>query len=75
MPDNKIRIVNQTMEYANGTLTLPGNIAVGNLSLTFGSLTATSANVGALSALPILPAGYLVFNLTGNNILIPYYKP
>lgn len=40
-----------------------------------GQTTASSATIGAASALPGLPAGYLEATVNGSSVKIPYYNP
>jgi hypothetical protein len=47
--------------------------AVGGGALNFGAGTAAAAGVGGGVALPATPEGYLMWNLNGTPIKIPYY--
>jgi hypothetical protein len=80
-------ITNSTITLGNATLTLGGSTStVGNLTLQ--NVTVSSGNVTtnlsltnttaasatfATSSLPLVPAGYIVVNLNGTNVKIPYY--
>jgi hypothetical protein len=83
VPENtSILSIVQNVPAVDGTITLSRNLIVempsgtvvmagGGLSI--GSSTATAAAAGTSAALPATPENYLVFNLNGTDILIPYY--
>lgn len=54
-------------------LTVYGMATVSNITFT-GAGTASSANAGSASALPSLPAGYLVLKINGSYLKLPYYN-
>jgi len=56
-----------------GGVRINGTLLVQNLSF-FSAPTATSATSGGATALPTAPAGYLVVNINGANVKIPYYN-
>ena len=78
---------NSTATLGNATITLGGTSSVGNLTLanvtvSSGNVTANvsltnATNVGvtfATSSLPLVPAGYLKFQLANSTVvLVPYY--
>lgn len=60
---------------AGGALTIGGSattVSAGQVSI--GSTTSTSVGgAGGASALPATPLGYLVINVAGTNVKVPYY--
>lgn len=68
--------VEQSYLAASGQLVVSGNplsAAAGQLSI--GGQVATSVGAaGAASALPATPLGYLVINVAGTNVKVPYYN-
>lgn len=69
--DEALRI---TTTGALGKLSATGTASNTAGALNFGSDTASSASSGFASALPATPAGYLVWDLSGTTIKIPYYQ-
>lgn len=58
---------------ATSTITATAATVAEPSGLNIGTSTASFASAGSASALPSLPAGYLVMNLNGTNIKLPYY--
>jgi hypothetical protein len=56
----------------NGTL-VTGMIGAGANGISIAGFTATSGTAGSASALPSLPVGYIVEQINGANVKIPYY--
>jgi hypothetical protein len=81
-------IANVTTTLGNATLTLGsttttvGNLTLQNATITGGTINASVSNVTAnttssatfaTSSLPLVPAGYIVLNLNGTSVKVPYY--
>lgn len=52
-----------------------GAVAVGGAEVSYGATTATTVGAaGGASALPATPVGYLIINVGGTNMKLPYYN-
>ena len=81
LTSNQITLGNTTMTLGTTTTTV-GNLSLANVTISSGSVainvanvtttTAASATFGT-SSLPLVPLGYLVINLNGTAVKVPYY--
>ena len=82
------QLSNSTTTLGNTTLTLGstttsvGNLTLNNVTIPTGSINVTTTNhtanvtanaTFATSSLPLVPAGYIVVNLNGTLVKVPYY--
>ena len=81
LTSNQITLGNTTLTLGTTTTTV-GNLTLANVAISSGSVAINVANVTTTTAasatfgtasLPLVPLGYLVMNLNGTAVKVPYY--